>query len=152
MRIDGIYNGGFKLYYEQIKLGRRYIRRQDCPMVKPKLEGRGNKMTDNKVTLREAVAKELYFEGEHFEQGTVAMETWVNGNPERLEPYYKRADQILSLIKSRIEPLDDVTITGLAVEYGLIDIPENGYADTDDINALKAISQATVDKIKGVLE
>ena len=31
MRIDGVYNGGFPLYYdEQIKLGRRYIRRQDC--------------------------------------------------------------------------------------------------------------------------
>ena len=34
MRIDGVYNGGFPLYYEQIKLGRRYIRRQDCPMLK----------------------------------------------------------------------------------------------------------------------
>jgi len=32
MRIDGVYNGGFKLYYEQIKLGRRYIRRKDCPI------------------------------------------------------------------------------------------------------------------------
>ena len=38
IRIDGVYNGGLFLYYEQIKLGRRYIRRQDCPMIKLEVE------------------------------------------------------------------------------------------------------------------
>jgi len=38
MRIGGIYNGGFPLYYKQIKLGRCYIRRQDCPLTKREVE------------------------------------------------------------------------------------------------------------------
>ena len=47
---------------------------------------------------REKVAKELYFEGEHFEDGSIAMETWVHGNPKRLEPFYKRADQLKEIL------------------------------------------------------
>ena len=52
---------------------------------------------DKKVEeLVEWVAKELYFEGEHFDNGTVAAVTWTEGNPKRLAPFYQRAKRILS--------------------------------------------------------
>ncbi len=32
MRINGEYNGGFRLLFDRIKLSERYIRREDCPL------------------------------------------------------------------------------------------------------------------------
>ncbi len=32
MQLNGNYNGGHVLFYELIKLHRRYIRREDCPL------------------------------------------------------------------------------------------------------------------------
>ena len=39
MRINGEYNGGFRLLFDQVKLSRRYIRREDCPLRGKNSEG-----------------------------------------------------------------------------------------------------------------
>ena len=50
-----------------------------------------------KDEAREKIAEDLYFDGEHFEEGTVAAATWRDMPDGMRKEYLARADQILSL-------------------------------------------------------
>ena len=46
---------------------------------------------------REKIARDIYFEGDHFEEGTVANATWRDMPDGMRKNYLRRADQILAL-------------------------------------------------------
>ena len=53
------------------------------------------------IERREKVALMLYFDFEEFDNGTLAMDTWVNGSKHRKAMFYAKADQIINLLKVR---------------------------------------------------
>jgi len=63
-----------------------------------------SKENDNRV---EEVAKELYFEGEHFEEGTVADVTWRDMPKGMRQKYLDRAVKICQLFEPKPNQSDD---------------------------------------------